>query len=209
MAYDEEEKEESIIQKFMRIIIFTLIGFLIMTALVLPIFGTLGEHTTTAVNEGANITDVQSKYASQIASMDSGTAEITWKSDGIYLEGTVSGTPVSYMITNKNGYVKDYPIVIVHPLYGYFNTIVSYNGAYNVFTSSSGSAIQTEGSIHIAQGDKVYVQDTQGTLVLTKNGVYSTDPDTVIGFGYTYNTQNDTNTFIWADGTASTTIIKE
>lgn len=209
MSDKEEEEYEPILQKMMKIIIFSTVAFIIVTALVIPLFGTMGDYTVTAINDGANISNVQEKYSSQISSMDYGTAKISWKSDGLYLEGSVSSTPVSYKVLDRSDFVSEYPLLMTHPRYGYANTILTYNGTYNVFVSGSGAMSQTNGSVDLAQGDAVYMQDPHGSLVLTKKGVYCNDPDEVVGFGYTYDPQNNTNTFIWSDDTEAITVIKE
>lgn len=209
MSDKEEEEYEPILQKMMRIIIFSMVAFIVVTALVIPLFGTMGNYTVTAINEGANISDVQEKYSSQISSMDYDTAKISWKNDGLYLEGTVSSTPVSYKILDKSDFVSEYPILMIHPRYGYANTILTYNGTYSTFISGSSITSQTDGSANISQGDAVYVQDPHGNLALTKNGVYCNDPNEVVGFGYMYNPQNGTSTFIWSDDTNAITVIKE
>ena len=203
MNNNEEEENEPILQKMMRIIIFSMIAFLIVTALVLPIFGTMGDYTVSVSNNGANITDVQEKYANQITVMDSGTMGLSWNSEGVFLTGQVSGTPVSHKILDKSNYMSGYPILVIHPAHGYLNTVVDYaNGSYLKYISGDNSVTQTSGTQGFALGDQVYIQDPNGSLVMTKNGIYCTDPDDVVGFGYD-------DVFIWSSNGNAITIEKE
>lgn len=195
-----------------KIIVFAIIGIVVISTLAIPVLTHLGEKTVTYTNTGVYLTDVCDKYANIIESYDQGTARISWDNNGIFLNGEVSGSPATNKLMDIKGFNNEYPIVIVHPGIGYYNTIVTYSkttSKYTEFISGEGSIQQTYGSCPISIGDKAYIQDSKGNLVLSKDGLYCTDPTQIIGFGYEYDPATGNSRYIWADGTDATTIIDE
>lgn len=210
MTNYEEDEKESVINKIIRIVIFTMVAIIIMTSVAVPMFATIGNTTTTLTNSGVNVTDVYEEYQTEISSFDSGTSEIMWNQNGVYLIGERLGAPITYKILDKKDYRSGYPLVIIHPTYGYDNVILEYaSSSYNKIISGTSVTSQTQGSHPISQGDKVFVQDPHGSLIMSKDGIYCSDPNNIYGIGYIYNPSNTDNKFIWTSGENATTIEKE
>ena len=203
MTNYEEDEKETVVNRIVRVVIFSMVAIIIIVSVALPIFATIGDTTTTYTNNGANAVNVYEKYSTALSGFDNGTSEIGWDANGIYLRGEISGTPVSQKILDKKDYKSGYPLVVILPSHGYLNTVVEYNGtAYNKIVSGVSSATESSGSQSIAQGDRVFVQDPNGNMVFCKEGIYCTDPNNIYGIGY----DPANNKFIWTQGNNATTI---
>lgn len=209
---DYDDQEKSGVMRIVKVIIFAMVGLILITSLAVPVLTSIGNRETTLTNTGVPFSDISGNYAEVMQGYDTGSMNIVWNSTGVFLTGTISGISHTNKLVDRNEFIAGNPLIIIHPSSGYSNIIVEYTQPASTFTKyeSGGDMItQTSGVQAISIGDQIYVQDPNGTLVLSKNGVYCTDPSQVVGFGYDYDPNTGNSTFIWSDGTNATTIIKE
>lgn len=210
MTNYEEDEKETIMNKIVRIVIFSMVAIIIITSVAVPMFATIGNTTTTLTNTGVSVTDIGEEYQTEISSFDNGSTEIMWNQNGVYLIGERLGAPVTYKILDKKDYRNGYPLVIIHPTHGYDNMILEHtNSSYTKILSGTSVTSQTQGSQSFTQGDKVFIQDPHGKLIMSKDGLYCSDPNSIYGVGYVYDPSNTTNKFLWTSGENATTIEKE
>ena len=206
--YDDQEK--GAIGRIIKVIIFVMVGIILVTSIAVPVLTTVGDRETTLTNTGVPFSNITEKYTEKLHGYDSGTIEITWGDTGVFISGKQSGVTHSEKILDKKDYKTGFPLIMIHPTSGYTNIIVEYiKPTFTKYESGGERVIQSAGSQSISANDSIYVQDPDGTLVLSKEGVYCSDPSQVIGFGYDYNPVTGASRFIWSDGSTATTVIKE
>lgn len=206
---DDEVQEKNIVTRIVTTIVFTMVAMIIVTSVALPLISTIGDRTETLTNTGATFTEITD--TDEFRRYDSGSVNVVWNGNEVSLSGTISGVAHTDKILDKKDYNKDYPLILIHHTSGYMDTIVTYTQAPTAFTKfeSGGSQIaQANGSESIAGNDSVYIQDPKGTLVMSKDGAYCSDPSQVVGFGYEYDPLTGTSKYIWADNTNATTVKK-
>lgn len=198
-VYDDDEKMAGT-HKVVHIIVFSTIAILVLGSIAIPIFATIGNQTVTVTNHGANATDVYSEYGALLDSMDANTTEIIWNGYGLFLKGELSGEEVIQKVLDIEDYVNGYPVAVILPSNTYENVIVEHTTSYTVTISGVGTVIQEDGSRNISRNDRIYIQDPDGEIIFSKNGIYCANPEDVIGIGY------NEDGFILSEGTDATTI---